>query len=141
MNEMKKAQRLGEARARMVKELLKMIDSWEETLEDIAEEAIFDINPPADLETTDDTDINAHYDKVQGLIGEAVRQFHVEALGPIYALVSQAPESGIELEFFSDRPHTANGDPDNWPKWFRVYEGNLDGGDTVMVDALGTGWF
>ena len=45
----------------------------------------------------------------------------------------------IEVEFFSVRPNTPDvgGEPNNWPTHYEVYEGNLDGGDSVLVGRGG----
>lgn len=57
--------------------------------------------------------------------------------GTVWAVISLQGEGGEvhEVEFFSERPRTPDvgGDPDNWPRYYLVYEGNLDGGDSILV--------
>ncbi len=40
------------------------------------------------------------------------------------------------VELFTHRPNTpgVGGEPDNWPPSYAVYEGNPDGGDTVLLE-------
>lgn len=137
MNEMEKQQKLGDARVAMVKRLEKLMDSLEDELEEMAEEAMLTIDPPSEVENPTDEQILAYAGKIENLKDEAIRQFHTEALGRVWAMVSFSPDEGMEVELFGNRPKTADGDPSNWPVWFRVYEGELNGGDTFLVDKVG----
>jgi hypothetical protein len=46
---------------------------------------------------------------------------------------------GGEMEFFSSRPKTpgVGGEVGNWPEYYEVWVGNLDGGDAVLVEQNG----
>jgi hypothetical protein len=92
----------------------------------------------------DEVQSEKRYDEYCGLeadvIDQAKKQFGQNMMGNmVWAVVSFSPQVGVEVEFFGDRPHTADGDPSNWPKWFRVYEGNINGGDSILTDARGMG--
>jgi hypothetical protein len=56
-------------------------------------------------------------------------------------------DDGTDAEFFSERPTTpgitGRADYDNWPDRYTVRVGNLDGGDSLVVEnrnALGEVW-
>jgi len=57
-------------------------------------------------------------------------------------------DEGDDVEFFSERPKTPGvtgqfGDYDNWPDQYTVRVGNLDGGDSLVIEnrnALGEVW-
>jgi len=107
-------------------------------IDDLAAE--MGIGPDPDEERS-----SANYDEYCGLEADiedaAKRQFGLKLHGStVWGLLSFNPEFGVELEFFGDRPHTADGDRNNWPKWFRLYEGNINGGDSIIVDARGEGF-
>lgn len=123
------------------KELDKMLENFEEGIEDNVIEALVDagidhpIDPDADAEAVDEA-----IGLVQSCIDEAAHYWHGNRHGPVWVLVSFDGEKGIhgiEVEVFGDRPRTWEGGTDNWPGWFRVYEGNIDGGDTVIADSRG----
>lgn len=46
----------------------------------------------------------------------------------------------LHYEFFSQRPKTpgVGGDPLSWPESFEVWEGNIDGGDSVLIEQVTT---
>jgi hypothetical protein len=58
----------------------------------------------------------------------------------VWVLVSQRENGELEVEIFGDRPRTDN-DPDgtggNWPENFELYEGNINGGDSVLIETRG----
>ena len=54
----------------------------------------------------------------------------------VWVVVSRKSDGQLEVEIFGDRPHTDN-DPSNWPTQFEVYEGNVNGGDSLLVETRG----
>jgi len=137
--ERRKEVALQKLRPLVCKELDKMLDAALENLEDDAEgfliEAGFD---PGEIET--DEEIDEWAGLIDEILGEAAKYWHGSAHGPVWALISFNPERGIyglDLEFFGSRPRTGSTPAENWPEWFRVYEGNLDGGDSAIVDRRG----
>jgi hypothetical protein len=146
VNKQEEQEVLGNARLAMLKELQKAWDNdgLEEVLSDMAEEALLKLNPggiPDDFAPDAETEaIDRWYDKIQDFVDQVKRQFIVGETNPVSILVSFDPIYGTHVELFSSRPHTQNhplNDPENWGKWYRVYEGNIDGGDSILVDALG----
>ena len=124
------------------KALDKMIERFEEEIEDQIIEALVDegIDAPLDPDSNPEA-IDESLGMVQKCIDEAVKYWHGSEHGPVYVLVGFNSETGgvkgLEVEIFGDRPRTWENLDDNWPKWFRVYCGNIDGGDSVLGDARG----
>ncbi len=56
----------------------------------------------------------------------------------VYALVQLRNGSVWHVEFFSERPRTPGVDPEadagNWPDEYEVYVGNIDGGDSLLIE-------
>lgn len=50
----------------------------------------------------------------------------------VYVMIKELVDS-VEVEIFSGRPKTDN-DPSNWPRNFEVYVGNVDGGDSRLIE-------
>jgi hypothetical protein len=138
--ERRKEVAMQKIRPMVMKELDKMLENFEEGVEDSVIEALVDagidypIDPDADPEAVD-----AAIGLVQSCIDESTKFWHGTCHGPVWVLLSFNNDSGIkglEVEVFGDRPRTwENGG--NWPQWFRVYTGNIDGGDTTIGDAKG----
>lgn len=113
----------------------------EDVLYDVADDCLEEAGFLLDFEkfeAGDAEEVDSWGDKQTELIEDVIRNFHASEIGPIWAMLSWQPDFvRLDLEFFSGRPKTANGDPDAWPEWFRVYCGNLDGGDSVQEDSRG----
>lgn len=65
-----------------------------------------------------------------------------EEAGTVFTLVQYRGDglaTVYHLETFSSRPQTpgVGGDPGNWPDMYEVYVGNIDGGDSVLIEADG----
>lgn len=129
-------------RVQAFKKLDEMITRFEEDFEDSVIEALVDagIDAPIDPDSNPQA-IDESLGMVQRCMDDAVKYWHGRCHGPVWVLVSWDPENtrshGLEVEVFGDRPKTYDGDPNNWPDWFRVFEGNINGGDTVRGDAKG----
>lgn len=57
------------------------------------------------------------------------------ATSTVWAVISPDDRGGVEVEYFSTRPNTPDigGEPGNWPPTYQVFEGNIDGGDSILV--------
>lgn len=66
---------------------------------------------------------------------EAPDEHQTRPRGTIWVVISLEQGAPHEIEFFSTRPNTPDigGEPDNWPPHYLVYEGNIDGGDSVLL--------
>jgi len=144
VNAQEKAEVLGNARLAMLKEIGKAweADFLDEAISDIAEEALLKVG------TSDPTKLDGmeeHYAEVQKFCDEVKKQFALEQIGTTFVYVAFDPIYGTHVELFSERPRTQShgdpSDPENWGKWYRVYEGNINGGDSIQVDALGKDLF
>lgn len=68
-----------------------------------------------------------------------------KSTGTVWVLITpDATGESTEVEIFSERPKTIGmgGDPGNWPLTYWVYAGNIDGGDSQVletVDLVGQG--
>ena len=134
-------------RKRAVKvRMMRMLEAKVKELDDVFGDMIDDLAGDLYIAPREDPEQDAknfaEYVKLQEEVTEAAfKQFAWNLIGSeVWGLLSFHPEVGVELEFFSERPHTADGDRENWPKWFRLYEGNVDGGDSIIVDARGEGF-
>lgn len=58
-----------------------------------------------------------------------------KATGTVWVVITLHVGTVHKVEFFSERPRTPDvgGDPENWPTYYLVYEGNVDGWDSVLV--------
>jgi len=129
-------------RPMVCKELDKIMQEHDvmETLEDSVIEALVDagIDAPVDPDA-DPEGVDQAIELVQQCVDEATKFWHGDCHGPVWVLLgfnNDAGIKGLEVEIFGDRPHTWEHGGE-WPDWFRVYEGNIDGGDTVIGDAKG----
>jgi hypothetical protein len=61
---------------------------------------------------------------------------HDEGGAAVWVLVSRRDNGEMEVEIFGSRPHTDN-HPDNWPPQFQLFEGNINGGDSVLIEDRG----
>jgi hypothetical protein len=122
----------------------KILDETLEKAKEGLEDAAIDCLVEAGIDMPLDPDADAAgVDEAIGLtekaLDDAIHHWLGSRLGPVWAVLGFDEENGVrglEVEFFSRRPQTYN-DPSNWPKWFRVYEGNLDGGDSIICDSRG----
>lgn len=124
------------------KKLDQMIERFEEEIEDSIIEALVDAGIDAPIDPDSDPQaIDESLSMVERCTDEAVKYWHGSSHGPVWVLVGFNSDTGgvrgLEIEVFGDRPRTWENRDDNWPQWFRVYEGNIDGGDTVVGDARG----
>jgi hypothetical protein len=127
------------ARLTMLKLLEQNMETMLETLEEVADDCLHDAGFRTDLDDQSGAAMDAWIELQQEVMGEAVRYWHASELGEIWAMLSYDSKNGqrgLELEFFRDCPTTYR-DAQNWPSWFRVYEGHLDGGDSIVSDARG----
>jgi hypothetical protein len=127
------------ARLNMLKLLEKNIETMKETLEEVADDCLHDAGFRCDFDDDTSGAMDEWLEMQTQLIEEAVRYWHASELGEIWAMLSYDPDNGtrgLEVEFFRDCPATYK-DVENWPRWFRVYEGNIDGGDSIVSDARG----
>lgn len=126
-------------RPAVYKKLEELMRQASEEFEDEIIEALVDAGIDAPLGSGNIQEIDEAISLVRKCWDDAAKYFHGSEHGPVWVLVSWDPENsrsnGLEVEVFGDRPKTWQG-PD-WPDWFRVFEGNIDGGDTVRGDARG----
>jgi hypothetical protein len=130
---------IREARQQVIKVLDGKIKEAEETASDILDDAAAELGY---VDVDDDGERERNYEAYLGLESEVIEEAHhqlgITLMGAtVWVLVSFHPDSGMQVEIFGERPHTADGDRNNWPKWFRLYEGNINGGDSILVDARG----
>lgn len=118
-----------------------MLEEAKEEVEDEIIEALVDVGIDAPITDLTSQAADEAIRMTDQCFEEAAKYWHGSKHGPVWVLVSWDPENsrsnGLEVEVFGDRPRTFDGDPRNWPDWFRVFEGNIDGGDTVRGDAKG----
>ena len=139
MNRFERDQKKRELKVKMMKMLEDKIEELDETfaymVDDLAAE--LDLGPSGD-ERLDEARFQEYEALEDDVVHQAKKQFGEKLMGgTIWAIYSHHPEHGIHVEFFDERPHTADGDRRNWPKWFRVYEGDINGGDSILVDRRG----
>jgi hypothetical protein len=138
----RRGQAMQKIRPMVIKELNKIMEEHDvmETLEDSIIEALVDAGIDAPCDPDEDPEgVDQAIGLVQDCVDEATAFWHHTCTGPVYALVSFDVETGnrMECEFFMGRPRTFDTPAENWPSWFRVYEGNVNGGDSVIVDSRG----
>lgn len=116
-----------------------MLEKVSEDLEDQIIEALVDAGIDAPLGGGSIAEIDEAIGLVRKCFDDGAHYWEGSRHGPVWVLVSWNPENsrtnGLEVEVFGDRPQTWNGE--HWGEWFRVFEGNIDGGDTVRGDARG----
>ena len=135
---MQKHEIIRDARVKVLKVLEAKLKEAEDTARDILDDAAAELGY---VDTDDDQEREKNYEAYLHLEGEIIDRAHTQLAGQllkegVWAMVSFSPEAGMEVELFSERPHTNNG-LSNWPRWYRVFEGNLDGGDSSCIDQRG----
>ena len=135
---MQKHELIRDARVKVLKVLEKKIEEAEDTARDILDDVAAELGyVDADDVLKSDGNYEAYLALEQEIIEQAYRQLAGQLLKEgVWAMVALSPEAGMEVELFSERPHTKN-HPSNWPKWYRLFEGNLDGGDSICIDSRG----
>jgi hypothetical protein len=125
----------------VIKILDKIVEEAQDGLEDAAIDCLVEAGfDPVDEESGESSEeINAWMELAENCLDEATAFWHHRSTGPVYALVSFDVDTGnrMECEFFMDKPRTGSTPAENWPTWFRVFEGNVNGGDSVVVDSRG----
>lgn len=130
----------NEMRVKMVKMMEDKIKELDDVLGDMLDDLAADLDYGPGQDTEDqEAEAFANYCDLQEEVQDAaIRQFGTKLMGgTVWAMLAFDPEYGVHMEFWDERPHTADGNPENWPKWFRLYEGNINGGDSILVDSRG----
>lgn len=138
--ERRKEVAMQKIRPMICKKLDAAIDRIEEDVEELVVDELVEAGIDAPILDPDSEEADAAMELVQECMDEAIKYWAGSKHGPVWVMLSfdnDAGIKGLEVEVFGDRPRTWNGDPGAWPCWFRVYEGNIDGGDTIIADSRG----
>jgi hypothetical protein len=136
---------MQKARPTILKLLEKNMETMADALEDAAMDCLVDAGfDPVDEEDGDNGPSREALDEwmglVQSVVDETTKFWHQSEASPVWVLLSYDRDNGtrgLEVEIFGKRPRTWEGGDENWAQWFRVYEGNINGGDSVLGDARG----
>lgn len=133
----------GEARVKMIPVIEAEFEKLKENLEELADEILLDAGFDKNLLDDDPSqeDMDRWFGLQERLVKAAVDHWLTGEVSPVCVYLGYDPVHGTHVELFSKRPRTQShgdpSDPENWGKWYRVWEGNIDGGDSVLVDSLG----